>query len=339
MNLKELADSLGLSPTTVSRALNGYPEVGQTTRARVMAAAEAADYTPSARARHLATGQSMAIGHVIPLIGRSEIVNPIFADFLAGAGEAYAAQGYEILLSVVGDGQSAAAYRQMVRRGSVDGVMVQGPETEDPRIDVLKSLGMPFIVHGRTRTPEGYSWLDIENTRAYRKATEFLLDLGHRRIALINGQDRFDFARRRRDGYEAALTDRGVPVEGRLIFSDVMTEGYGFDTAARLLDGPEPPTAMLVSSMISAVGVRRAAEARGLMLGRDLSVICHDDELSYLSNHGPGLTFTATRSSIRDAGRRAAEMLITLIRDPGAAPLTELWEVDLVLGDTTAPPR
>ena len=87
MNLKELAASLGLSQTTVSRALNGYPEVGEATRNRVLAAAKAADYAPNARARRLATGRTMTIGHVIPLSGKHELVNPIFADFIVGAGE------------------------------------------------------------------------------------------------------------------------------------------------------------------------------------------------------------------------------------------------------------
>jgi len=93
MNLKELAESLGLSQTTVSRALNGYPEVRESTRARVLAAARAADYTPNARARRLATGRAMTIGHVLPLSGKQELVNPIFGDFIVGAGEVYAREG------------------------------------------------------------------------------------------------------------------------------------------------------------------------------------------------------------------------------------------------------
>jgi LacI family transcriptional regulator len=92
MNLRELAESLGLSQTTVSRALNGYPEVREETRARVLAAARAANYTPNSRARRLATGRAMTIGHVIPLAGKTEMVNPIFADFLAGAGRSMPAK-------------------------------------------------------------------------------------------------------------------------------------------------------------------------------------------------------------------------------------------------------
>ena len=101
MNLKELSRELGLSPTTVSRALNGYPEVSEATRRRVVEAAGRLNYRPNMRARSLATGRAMAIGHVIPLSSRHEMMNPIFADFIAGAGEIYARNGYDMLLSIV----------------------------------------------------------------------------------------------------------------------------------------------------------------------------------------------------------------------------------------------
>ena len=103
MNLKELATKLGLSPTTVSRALNGYPEVNEATRERVMAAAKRHNYRPNTRAIRLATGRAMAVGHVIPVATRHEIVNPVFADFIAGAGEAYSRHDYDMVLTVVPD--------------------------------------------------------------------------------------------------------------------------------------------------------------------------------------------------------------------------------------------
>lgn len=341
MNLRELADSLGLSQTTVSRALNGYPEVREETRARVLAAARAANYAPNSRARRLATGRAMTIGHVMPLSGREEMVNPIFADFLAGAGEVYAREGYDMLLSMVPAGQAERAYRQMAANGSVDGVMVQAPLVEDGRIALLEELGLPYLVHGRTGNYDSYSWLDIANVRAFRRAAELLLDLGHRRIALINGQEDLDFAARRRRGYEAALAEKGIAPDPRLMRADIMTEHYGYTAAAEMLDQAERPTAFLVSSIISAIGVRRAAGERGLTLGREVSVICHDDVLSYIGNDATtipeGPPFTATRSSIRDAGRRSAEIIIDLIRDPGQPPVQELWEVELTLGRSTGP--
>ena len=108
MNLKELSQTLGLSQTTVSRALNGYPEVSEATRQRVEAAARTHNYRPNTRAKSLATGQAMAIGHVIPLATRHEMVNPVFADFIAGAAGTYARHGYEMVLSVIEDGEIAA---------------------------------------------------------------------------------------------------------------------------------------------------------------------------------------------------------------------------------------
>ena len=100
MNLKDLSELLGVSQTTVSRALNGYPEVSEKTRARVLEAAEKHGYRPDSRARSLATGRAMAVGLVIPVSSRHERVNPIFADFVAGAGDILSAQGYDIMLSL-----------------------------------------------------------------------------------------------------------------------------------------------------------------------------------------------------------------------------------------------
>ena len=92
MNLKELSSILGLSQTTVSRALNDYPEVSEATRRRVKEFARKHNYSPNTRAKGLATGRSMAIGHVIPISTQHEIVNPVFADFIAGAGEVYSSK-------------------------------------------------------------------------------------------------------------------------------------------------------------------------------------------------------------------------------------------------------
>lgn len=341
MNLKQLAESLGLSQTTVSRALNGYPEVREATRARVLAAARAANYAPNSRARRLATGRAMTVGHVIPLSGREELVNPIFADFLAGAGDVYARHGYDMLLSMVPSGETEKTYRQMAANGSVDGVMVQAPRLEDERIALLDELGLPYLVHGRTRDHSGYSWLDIANARAFRHATDFLLDLGHRRIALLNGPEALDFADRRRRGYVEALEARGLGADPAVMRADLMTEGFGYAAAAELLASDDPPTAFLTSAIMPAIGVRRAAAERGLWLGRDISVICHDDGLSYVGNDAAGnvrgAPFTALRSSIRDAGRRCAEILVERIRDPSQPHHQELWEATLTLGQSTGP--
>ena len=338
MNLKELALKLGLSPTTVSRALNGYPEVNGATRERVIAAARRHDYHPNTRAIRLATGRAMAVGHVIPVAARHEIVTPVFADFIAGAGEVYTRHGYDMLLSVVPDAEEAATYRALRSKGNVDGVILHAPRLNDPRIRLLRDIGLPFVVHGRsTGTDAPYPWVDVNNRRAFQRATEFLLDLGHRQIGLVNGLEVMDFAMRRRTGYLDALAARGIDADAGLMTSDEMTEIAGYRSAKVMLSLPRPPTAFLVSSMISGMGVRRAIEARGLRMGHDISVIIHDDDLSYMKNGEDAPIFTATKSSVREAGRIAAAMLLTLILQPKGAPPQRLLEAELIIGQSTGP--
>lgn len=338
MNLKELSQTLGLSQTTVSRALNGYPEVSESTRSRVMQAAIDNNYRPNARAKGLATGRAMTIGHVIPLSNQHEMVNPIFGDFISGAGEVYSGAQYDMLLSVVGDKGELQAYRELNARRAVDGVILHGPRVQDPRIQLLQELKMPFVVHGRsTELGEDYPWVDVNNRRAFHRATDFLLDMGHRRIALLNGIESMDFARRRRDGFEAAHIERGVPVDISLMRADEMTENYGYTNASHMLAQSTPPTAFLISSLVTAYGVRRATEERGLRLGRDVSLVTHDDDLSYMKNGGDVPIFTATRSSVRDAGRKAATMLLDIIRSADQSPENILMEAELMVGQSTGP--
>jgi len=338
MNLKELARLLGLSPTTVSRALNGYDEVSEATRQRVIEAARRHHYRPNSRARSLATGRAMTIGHVLPASTRHEMVNPVFADFLAGAAEAYQVAGYDIKLTMVDDADIPQLYRALSDSGAVDGFVVHGPRAADPRVEILHELGLPFVVHGRaTGSAVPYAWLDINNRSAFRRATDMLLDLGHRRIGLINGFEWMDFAIRRRTGFTEALEARGQKPDPALMYSGEMTEGNGHAAACAMLALPDPPTALLVSSIIMAIGARRAAWEAGLSPGRDLSIVSHDDVLSYLANNGAVPQFTATRSSVREAGRLTAEMLLGMIANPGAPPPQRLLEAELILGRSTGP--
>lgn len=338
MNLSELSKILGLSQTTVSRALNGYPEVSEKTRARIEAAAKEYNYSPNQRAKSLATGRTMAVGHVIPFSTQHEMVNVIFSDFIAGAGEIYARNGYDMRLTVVSDDDESAAYGRLAENGTVDGVIVHGPTEDDPRIPMLRKLGLPFVVHGRsTQATTPYSCLDVDNMRAFSRAARFLLDLGHRRIGFVNGLERMDFAQRRREGYLAALADHEIAPDTSIMFSDEMTEPYGYRAMSQMLDGSSPPSAVMASSIIIALGVRRAIEERGLVLGKDVSVICFDDQISYLPNGGGDPIFTAARSSVRAAGRRCAQMLLDVIADPARAIEEEIWEAELVLGQSTGP--
>ncbi|RVU86497.1 LacI family DNA-binding transcriptional regulator [Leucothrix sargassi] len=337
MNLKELAEHLKLSPTTVSRAINGYPEVSEATRARVMAAAEANNYHPSHHASGLAKGKANAIGHVIPL-SKHMVMNPHFSDFISGAGDVYCKAGYDMLIRVVVEGEEEAVYKQLAKDGRVDGVVVHGPANDDDRIKMLQDIGIPFVVHGRTAQGEdGYNWVDVNNIRAFKRATQFLLDLGHREIALVNGFEFMNFAMRRRSGYIEGLKEANIDINPEIMFTGEMSESLGYESVNTLLARDKPPTAVLLSSILPSLGAARAIREANLVLGKDISIITFDDRLSFLQNSGDVPMFTSLRSSIRDAGVRVAEILLDQINNPKAGLCHELWEAELVLGSSTGP--
>jgi LacI family transcriptional regulator len=337
MNLKELAHHLNLSPTTVSRALNGYPEVGAKTRHRIEEAAQRLGYRPNAHARRLATGRSHAIGHVFPS-DRAVTIDPLFADFISGASELYENFGYEVMLHASGNEDELAVYRRYVQSGIVDGVVVLGPKLDDPRIALLNQLQLPFIVHGRMGDSEtGYGWMDIDNRGAFHRATKLLTDLGHRQIGLINALEHMTFAQHRRQGYERALQERGLRLDPLATSTGQMTEENGYRQTRRILQLPNRPTALILGNMLLVSGAMRAINELGLQIGKDMSLIAHDDGLPFLNADGLVPSLTTTKSSIRDAGKRVAELLLARIEDPDGDLPRELWNVDLIVRGSTGP--
>ena len=336
MKLKELAAHLGLSQTTVSRALNGYPEVNEETRRRVVEAARRYDYRPNASARRLATGRAGAIG-VVLLTDRNLLLDPHYVEFLAGLGERLGQNETDIVMSPVKSADEMTAYRRLAAGTRVDAVVLSSPLIADERIRVLSDLGLPFILHGRTEIDVPHAWLDIDNEGAFRHATKHLIDLGHRRIGLVNGETRFTFARDRERGFRDALRQAGVSIDERLIGTGLLTDEVGFRLTARFLEEKPRPTALLVSSMMMSLGAFRAIRAAGLELGRDVSMIAHDDVFPFLNPDVMVPTMSTTRSSIRAAGTRVAELLHDLLAGCDPAAIHELWPVELIIRASTGP--
>ncbi len=337
MNLKELSAQLGLSQTTVSRAINGYPEVSEATRARVRAAAELHGYRPSAAARRLATGQSGTLGLIFPA-ERNSLSDLIFTEFLSGCVERAGDLGYDVTLAMARGAMSEeAVYRRTVRSARVDSMIISSPLIEDPRPALLQSLGMPFIVHGRTRLPQPYAHLDIDNRSAFKAAANLLLDLGHRDIALLNGECRLNYATDRKSGYLEAMAARGIMPRGEFVCEAPMLEQTGHAQAAQLLAREAPPTAFLCSSITQAIGAAKACTEAGRRVGTDIALIAHDDRLHELRAETFDPPLTTTQSSIGDAGRRVVELAVEMLRDPEQPLPQEIWPVDLVVRKSTPP--
>ncbi len=336
MKLKDLADHLGLSQTTVSRALNGYPEVSEATRRRVLEAAELYHYRPNPSARRLATGRAGAVGAVLPT-DRNLLLDPHFVEFLAGVGERLVKDEMDIVLSPSHGGDEAGTYRRIVASNRVDALILSGPLVEDERVALLTELGHPFVVHGRTTSATPYAWVDIDNEDAFQRATRHLLDFGHQRIALINGSTRFTFAAHRERGFRKALAEHGLTPDDRLIGSGAMTDEVGFRLTERFLAEQPRPTAFLVSSMMLAFGCVRVLRTAGLALGSDVSLIAHDDVFPFLNADRMVPPLTTLRSPIRAAGTRVAEMVMDVLGGKAPEQLQELWPVELVIRASTGP--
>jgi LacI family transcriptional regulator len=335
MRLKDLAEHLGLSQTTVSRALNGYPEVKEATRVRVSEAAAQLGYRPNASALRLATGRAGAVGLV--LRGADEL-GPHMSEFLSGLGGRMATQDIDIVVTTVSSQQEElAAYRRLAASQRVDAMILHSPTLNDERAELLMELKIPFVLHGRTNVTKPVAWLDIDNTGAHERATNHLLDLGHRRIALLNGIKGRTFAEHRELGYMAALSARGVSYDPALISNTSFTDEVAFRLAQSMLELRPRPTAFLAGSMMTALGVFRAIRQAGLQLGTDVSMIAHDDVFPYLNADNMYPSMSTTRSSIRQAGTRVAELLLQMLGGKPVADIHELWPVELVLRESSGP--
>lgn len=335
MKLKDFAREIGLSPTTVSRALSGYPEVSASTRSRVMEEAARLGYRPNINAVRLATGRAGAIGVVMTKAGDYQ-----FSEFISGMADRLTREDTDILITpMIGHdpGDELQLYRRLAESRRVDAVVIHSPLPNDPRISLLHQLKLPFIVHGRSATDVAHAWLDIDNEGAIRRSTEHLLDLGHRRIALLNGYEGLTFTLDRLNGYRRALAARDIPYDTKLVSHGDFTDEIGFRFARAALEQRPHPTAFVAGSMMTALGIYRAARSMNLVIGRDISIIAHDDVFPYLTAENMVPPLSTTRSSIRAAGTRIADLLLQMLAGREAAAVQELWPVELILRETSRP--
>nr|WP_320200989.1 LacI family DNA-binding transcriptional regulator [Agrobacterium sp. rho-13.3]MDX8310453.1 LacI family DNA-binding transcriptional regulator [Agrobacterium sp. rho-13.3] len=337
MNLKQLSQMLGISQTTISRALNGYPEVNAETRRKIVDAAQKTGYRPNAAAQRLATGKMQSIGLVMPT-GPEHQSDVHFGEFLSGLGEESARNGFHLVIMPTDPAYEEEALRELATSGSVDGIYLAYMKKNDNRIAMMKSLSIPFMVHGRSWGVEAdYPYLDVDNEGAFRDATSLLLQLGHRNIAFMNGPEGYDFTFRRRRGVEAALAERGFLLEAHNVSHSTMTDEAGFIKMEALLSQKDKPTAVLCASTALALGAVRSLNQRGLKPGQDVSLIAHDDVLPLLKPVNFSVPLTTTRSSLRAAGLRVAQRLIQQIKTGKVDALQELWKAELVVRGSTGP--
>ena len=336
--LKDISAELGLSVATVSRALNGFPEVNAQTRDRVREVADRLGYQPNRIAQRLVTGRSGMVGMVIKL--RPDMsADQTFFDILTGLSAVLAERDTDLVFAVDPGGDPVAPYKRMLERGMLDGFILNGPEPNDPRISFLQARGIPFVMHGQAEDAPDYPFFGIDNRAVSNDSVALLTALGHRRIALMNGEARFAFAADRREGFLAAMADAGLTVPSGFISHGEPTESYGYTRALAWLSGQEGPrpTAILCTSTTVVAGVLRAAADLGLSVPGDVSVMAHDDALPELraTHFTPALTVTC--APLRDACRPLAEQILDHIDGAPAAHLQTLVRAETIPRASTGP--
>jgi LacI family repressor for deo operon, udp, cdd, tsx, nupC, and nupG len=333
-SILDVAALAGVSASTVSRSLRGLPNVSAATRQRVLEAANELSYVASPGASGLASGQTRAIGVVVPFVTRW-----FFANTVAGACDVLAQAGYDVLLYHLGSADARDRFfdhMPLARR--VDAVVTMTvPLSEDHTLG-LRALGMPLVTVGAQMA--GVTCVRIDDVIAAQSAVNHLIHQGHETIAMLSGRGddpelRFSSSRDRREGYRGALASAGLEPQDDLFVASAYGIEGGAQAMAHLLTGGVLPSAVFAEYDELAIGALRTLRKAGIQVPRQLSIVGVDDhEMSSV------VDLTTVAQPVHELGAVAARLLLDTLagrlREPADVVLpTQL----LVRGSTGAPPR
>ena len=336
VTISDVAADLGLAKGTVSRALNGYPDIAPSTRERVRSAARKLGYQPLSHAQAIKTGRACALGLVVQL-NEHDAHRPFLADFLAGISFVASGEGWTLTVATAdSDAATLATMRRLIDEHKVDGFILPRTLVDDPRSALLKEQEVPFVMFGRTRDSTGCAWYDVRSEDAMADAVHRLAALGHRRIAFVNGGVQYQYSRLRLDGFRWGLVREGLEEDPDLVLSGALAPPAGEAAGDSLLALPRPPTAVVFAVDSAALGLYRAARRRGLRVGRHVSVIGYDG-IPDGSHAEPPLSTYAV--DIRKAGERLARMLVDRIRGAEPEGLRETVPATFIDRGSIGPPE
>jgi LacI family transcriptional regulator, repressor for deo operon, udp, cdd, tsx, nupC, and nupG len=327
--IDDVAREAGVSTATVSRALRNHPHVADATRSRVHQAAERLLYVANPNATRLASGRTRTIGLLAPLL-----TSWYTSEVVAGVEEVLAEGRYDLLI-----GTANPLSRERIFRGDarfqqrIDGALLVDVFCSEAGAEKLAELGYPVVVLGERL--EAVTSASIDNARGARLAARHLIDLGHRRIALIGGHAHQDVVHNvpteRESGFRASIAAAGLRVPDQYVIDADFTINGGRCATHQLLDLAKPPTAMFVMSDEMAFGCFHALRERSLVPGVDISIVGFDDHPV-----AEALGLTTVRQPVRDLGRLGARLMLDHL-DGYGDPMYHPIELDLVVRSSTGP--
>lgn len=341
--IRQLADRLGISIGTVSRALNGRPDVNEDTRRRVLEAAEEFGYVPNQSGRSLRKGTTNAVGFMIES-GSDAAGNPdnFFLGVFDGVQTVLSRHHLDLVVLPCATDEDPTQYMQrMVARRLVDALIISATHRKDARIELLNKARIPFIALGRSATPGDHPWIDLDFEGVAHRCIDRLVAKGHTRIAVGLPSNDINLGFVFFDAYRAALARHGLAFDPSLVIRIASSEQGGYQAAHEMLTMASPASAIVLIYELMAIGFYRRLNEAGLVPGRDIAVISfRESPLSrFLSP-----TLTCFRMSLRDLGIALGESLLASM--PAYAEIypqgvvRRVWPMELVEGGSDeAPPR
>jgi DNA-binding LacI/PurR family transcriptional regulator len=342
VGIKRLAEHLNVSIGTVSRALNGRPDVNDETRKRVLEAAAELGYVANQSGRNLRQGNTNAIGFMIESgVDTSGNSDNFFLGVFDGVQHVLARHHLDLLvLPCPGDEDPSQYLQRMVARRAVDAMIISATHRVDARIDLLTKARIPFIALGRSTSGSAYPWVDLDFEGVANRAIDRLVSHGHRRIAVGMPSNDINLGFVFLDGVKSALKRHKIKFDPALIIRAASTEQGGYQIAHEVLAMKDRPTAIVLIYELMAIGVYRRLNEAGIVPGRDMAVIGFRESplARFLS---PALT--CFRMSLRDLGIGLGESLLAAM--PAYSHIypqgivNKLWPMELVAGESDATRR
>jgi len=323
-----VADMAGVSRTTVSFVLNNVNgvSISESTRQRVLDAAKKLNYHPDAAGRKLVSGKSCTLGLVLRQSHEQVFADAFLPRVLLGVEQAVTTQGFQVLLKSL-EPDDNTGYVRLINENQVDGIILSGPRQDDTEIIRLHKEGFPIMLMGQL--PEGgIPFVDIDAVDGAACAVQHLIDLGHRRIALItNATLEYTSAQQRHSGYLKALQESGIDPNDSYLIEGNYTPASGYEAMNKLLKNSAPPTAIFVASDVVALGAILAIKRKGLSIPEDIAVVGFDD-IPLAEYYDPPLT--TVRLPAYGLGWAAGERLVRLVNSEGLDLEGVLLESELI---------
>lgn len=331
VTIKDIAKAVGVSASTVSRALSDSSLVNERTKQEILQVAERLGYERNELARGLVKGSSGAIGLIV-----ADITNPFFADIVQGVGEVAHRFGYGMILcDMAGKADRESDYIRLLRRKRVDGLILTSATMDDPYLKDLAQSKMPFILVSRLCRSVDAPYVVVNDRAGARLAVEHLVELGHKRIGFIGGPADVQSSQDRMATYRDVLREHGLAEKEEWMCYADFTQTAGRTAGWRTLSLTERPSAIFAANDVTALGVLEAADELGLSVPQDFSLVGYDD-ISYVAL--PRIQLTTVAQPTFEMGQIASEWLLSTIKEHKRHPLHCVLNPHLVVRRSTAAP-